>query len=80
MNSCFIICSLGTISLRCTLFLSYRLAQGPPFPSSHNRPLRSSLTKFVLSFVLAEDHLAPSPAGFHAGAGAGSVLPPPILQ
>lgn len=78
MNSCFIVCSLWTISLGCTLFLSYRLVHGPPFSSSHNiRPFALSLTKFVLDFVLGEDHLAPSLADAHAGAGS---APPPPLQ
>jgi hypothetical protein len=81
MNSCIIVCSLWTISLRCTLFLSYWLVYGPPFSFSHNiRPFALSLTKFVLDFVLAEDHLAPSLADAHAGAGAGSAPPPPLLQ
>jgi hypothetical protein len=43
-------------------------------------PFGLSLTKFVLDFVLAEDHLAPSLADAHAGAGAGSAPPPPLLQ
>src|ERR1700735_1896790 len=80
MNSCFIVCSLWTISLRCTLFLSYRLMHGPPFSSSTTfapSPLRPSLTKFVLDFVLAEDYLAHSLADAHAGAGAGAGSAPP---
>jgi hypothetical protein len=60
---------------------------GPPFSSSTTfapAPLRPSLTKFVLDFVLAEDYLAPSLADAHAGAGAGagagSAPPPPLLR
>jgi len=49
--------------------------QNSPF-----RPFALSLTKFVLDFVLVEDHLAPSLADAHAGAGAGSAPPPRLLQ
>ena len=41
-----------------------------------HQPLRPSLTKFMLNFILVEDHQASSLADFHAGASASSCSSP----